>query len=125
MTNNYSSYSQGVHGSGGRTYTPSQAQHVLSVLINECRGPHERMTVEELSDRVKMQGRALRDAIRDLEVAGLVLTDFTDGYYVCRTAEEAESATRRLESQVLNMQKRIDARRKMADGLIRTQPQLL
>ena len=120
-----SARSQGVHGSGARTYRPEQAARVEMILKNECTGPQRRVTVEGLSDRVGLPGRAVRDIVRDLELARKVLTDFSDGYYVCETAAEAERATRRLESQVRHMQERITARREMTQQLATTQSQLL
>jgi hypothetical protein len=101
------------------------ASRVLMILKNECVGPENTMTVDALATRVGLNGRAVRDIVRDLEVAQQVLTDFADGYFVCRTADEAERSTRRLESQVANMQERIEARRKMATALIRVQRRLL
>jgi len=109
--------SQGVHGSGSRGYRIEQADRVLHILKNECVGADCRMTVEDLADRVGILGRALRDIVRDLELKQLVLTNFSDGYYVCTTRAEAERATRRLESQVRNMSERIAARRAMAERL--------
>lgn len=106
--------SQGVHGAGSRTYQPSQATRVLLILKNECVGPANCTTLEALAARTGLNGRALREIIGDLEKARQVLTDFTDGYYVCETPEQAERATRRLESQVLRMQERIAARQQMA-----------
>ena len=67
----------------------------------------------------------VRDIVRDLELARKVLTDFSEGYYVCETVEEAERATRRLESQVKNMQERIVARREMTMELATAQEHLL
>jgi len=125
VTANVQSRSQGVHGSGARTYRPEQATRVLLILRNECVGSDHTMTVEALAARVGMNGRAVRDVVRDLEVAQLILTDFTEGYYVCETSDQAERATRRLESQVRNMQERIEARRIMAADLVREQRRLL
>lgn len=125
LTHNYASHSQGVHGAGARTYKPEMATRVLFVLRNECLGPLNVMTVEALATRVGLNGRAVRDIVRDLEVSGLVLTDFAEGYYICETAEQAERSTRRLESQVANMQERIEARRKMVAELVRLQRRLL
>jgi hypothetical protein len=112
-------HAQGVHGAGSRNYQPSQATRVLMILKNECAGPTNCTTLEALAARTGMNGRALREIIGDLEKAHQVLTDFTDGYYVCETPEQAERATRRLESQVLRMQERIAARRHMATLLDR------
>jgi hypothetical protein len=67
----------------------------------------------------------VRDIVRDLELQRRVLTDFAEGYFVCQTAEQAERSTRRLESQIANMQERIDARREMAADLVRLQRPLL
>src|SRR5215831_8402656 len=118
LTHNYSSHSQGVHGAGSRSYKPEQARRVLLILRNECVGAEHTMTVDALATRVGLNGRAVRDIVRDLELARMVLTDFADGYFVCRSAAEAERSTRRLESQVANMQQRITARREMTAGLI-------
>ena len=109
--------SQGVHGSGGRSYPPDKAGEVLRILKADCVGPSRRIKVADLADRVGLLGRAVRDIVRDLELAGLVLTDFSDGYYVCTTRAEAERATRRLDSQVRNMCARIEARRRMTERL--------
>jgi DNA-binding GntR family transcriptional regulator len=109
--------SQGIHGSGGRAYSKGKATLVLHILRNECVGPDCRITVDDLSGRVGLLGRAVRDIVRDLELAQLVLTNFSDGYYVCTTREQAERATRRLDSQVQNMCARIEARRAMTDRL--------
>lgn len=125
VTRNFASHSQGVHGAGARTYPPHMATRVLVILRNECVGREHMMTVESLAARTGINGRAVRDIVRDLELAQLVLTDFADGYFVCQTVEEAERSTRRLESQVANMQKRIEARRQMASRLDQTQPRLL
>lgn len=125
LTHNYASRSQGVHGAGGRTFKPEQATRLLLILKNECVGPENRKTVDELATRLGMNGRAVRDVISELEKARQVLTDFSEGYYVCETAEQAERATRRLESQVANMQERIAARRAMAATLVHQQAGLL
>lgn len=124
LHHNYASRSQGVHGAGARSYKPDQANRLLLILTNECVGPANRKTVDELAARLGMNGRAVRDAISDLEKARRVLLDQTDGYYVCETAEQAERGTRRLESQVDHMQERIDARRVMAGELVKTQARL-
>jgi DNA-binding FadR family transcriptional regulator len=124
VTRNVATKAQGVHGAGARTYRPEQATRLLLILKNECAGPANRTTVEALAARVGMNGRAVRDAISDLEKSRQVLTDFSEGYYVCETAEQAEQATRRLESQVKHMQERIEARRAMAADLIRQQARL-
>lgn len=118
LTHNYSSRSQGVHGAGGRSFKADQANRLLLILKNECVGPDRRMTVEALAARVGMNGRAVRDAISELEKARRILTDFSDGYYVCETVEQAERATRRLESQVTHMQERVVARRAMAAAML-------
>lgn len=125
LTHNYASHSQGVHGAGARTYKPEMAMRVLMILNNECLGRENTMTVEALAARIGLNGRAVRDIVRDLEIAQQVLTDFADGYFVCQTADEAERSTRRLESQVANMQQRIEARRKMAATLVTMQRRLL
>jgi len=125
VTTNVSSRSQGVHGAGARTFKPEMANRILMVLRNECVGELNRMTVEQLATRVGLNGRAVRDVIRELEGTGQVLTEFSEGYYVCTTAVEAERGTRRLESQVQQMQQRIAARRKMAARLRKHQPALL
>ena len=117
-TENVASRSQGVHGSGARTYRPDQAARVLLILRNECVGAEHTMTVDTLAARVGLNGRAVRDIVRDLEIARQVLTDFSHGYFVCRTADEAERSTRRLESQVTNMTQRIVARRAMTAELV-------
>ncbi len=109
--------SQGVHGSGSRQYRPEKAEQVLRILKHECVGPDNVKTVEDLAARVGLLGRALRDIVRDLELAQLVLTDFSEGYYVCTTRAQAERATRRLDSQVRNMCARIEARRAMSEQL--------
>lgn len=119
------SHSQGVHGSGGRAYKPEMAERVLCILCAEAQGPANTMTVNALADRVGLLGRTVRDIVRDLELQRRVLTDFAEGYFVCQTAEQAERSTRRLESQVANMQQRIDARREMAADLVRLQRPLL
>lgn len=118
LTHNYASRSQGVHGAGGRSFKAEQANRLLLILANECVGPDNRKTVDELAARVGMNGRAVRDAISELEKAQRVLTDFSDGYYVVETVEQAERATRRLESQVTHMQERIEARRAMAAAMV-------
>ena len=120
-----SARSQGVHGSGARTYRPEQAARVEMILKNECVGRRNTMTAETLADRVDLPGRAVRDVVRDLELARKLLTDFSEGYYICETAEEAERATRRLESQVKHMQERITARREMTLQLRTEQERLL
>lgn len=125
LTHNYASRAQGVHGAGARSYKPKMAMRVLFILKNECVGTERRMTVEQLAARVGLNGRAIRDIVRDLEVAHMVLTDFADGYYVCTTVAEAERSTRRLESQVRNMQERIEARRAMAANLVPLEQQPL
>jgi len=91
------------------------------ILTAEAVGPEHAITVADLADRVQISGRALRDVVRDLELAKRVLTNFSDGYYVCVTPDQATSATRRLVSQVQNMQARIDARRTMTAELARRQ----
>lgn len=121
VTQNVATRAQGVHGSGARNFKPDQANRLLLILKNECVGPARMMTVETLAVRLGMNGRAVRDAVSELEKAGQVLTDFTEGYYVCETVEQAERATRRLESQIRNMQARVDARRVMAAELVQTQ----
>lgn len=122
ITANYASRAQGVHGAGGRTYKPEMATRILAILCNECVGPAQAITVERLAARVGLNGRAVRQVVGDLELAGKVLTGYPtegeSGYFVCETAEQAESLTRRLESQVGTMQKRIDARRKSAQLLL-------
>lgn len=117
LTHNYASRSQGVHGAGGRACKPEQSNRLLMLLKNECVGPAHRMTVDDLAARLGMNGRAVRDAISELEKARKVLTDFSDGYFVCETAEQADRATRRLESQVMHMQERIVARLAMAAAM--------
>jgi DNA-binding transcriptional regulator YhcF (GntR family) len=124
LTHNYASRSQGVHGAGARTFKPEQANRLLLILQNECVGPSNRKTVDELATRLGMNGRAVRDAISELEKERKVLTDFSEGYYVCETAEQAERATRRLESQIRHMQDRVVARRDMAANLDRLQAEL-
>ena len=125
LQENYASYSQGIHGAGARSYEPEQLDRLLLILTSECIGPRHPLTVAALSARVRMNGRAVRDAISNLEKSRRVLTDFSDGYYVCETADQAERATRRLESQVARMSERIKARRFMAAELVREQGQLL
>jgi DNA-binding FadR family transcriptional regulator len=125
LTHNYASRSQGVHGAGARTFKPEQANRLLLILQNECVGPGNRKTVDELATRLGMNGRAVRDAISCLEKERKVLTDFSEGYYVCETAEQAERATRRLESQMGQMQERVESRRYMAATLVRSQAKLL
>ena len=116
---------QGIHGSGARSYKPEQAAHVLMILNNECVGRSHAMKADALGDRVGLLGRAVRDVVRDLELGRKILTDGTDGYYVCETVEDAERGTRRFESQVKNMQERIAARREMTRDLDIAQEQLL
>jgi len=125
LTHNYASRAQGVHGSGSRTYKPDMGARILAILLNECVGPDNAVTVEGLATRVGLNGRAVRQAVGDLELAGKVLVGYPvkgpAGYFVCQTAEQAESLTRRLESQVNAMQKRIDIRRKGAQQLVRVE----
>src|SRR4051794_41016791 len=109
VVSNIATRAQGVHGSGARNFKPEQANRLLLILKNECVGPANMMTVEVLSARLGMNGRAVRDAVSELEKAGQVLVDQTEGYYVCETAEQAERGTRRLESQIRKMQARVDA----------------
>ena len=117
---------QGIHGSGSRGYTPAMARRVLMVLLNQCVGPQNRKTVEVITQLAGLQGRSLRAVISYLENHKLVLTNFTNGYYVCTTVEEAQRGTFRLESQVRSMTRRIAARREMEveNGLPRLQPPL-
>lgn len=125
LTANYASRAQGVHGSGSRTYKPEMADRILAILLAECVGPERAITVESLAARVGLNGRAVRQAVGDLELAGRVLTGYPtkgeSGYFVCEAAEQAESLTRRLESQINAMQKRVDARRKSAQQLVKTE----
>lgn len=122
ITTNVASRAQGVHGSGARTYKPEMATRILFILRNECVGPDNAMTVEALAARVGLNGRAVRQAVGDMEVGGVVLTDQPTkgaaGYFICDSADQAESFTRRLESQVEKMQRRIDARRRSAAALV-------
>lgn len=125
ITANYASRAQGVHGSGGRTYKPEMADRILAILLAECVGPDRAITVEGLATRVGLNGRAVRQCVGDLELAGCVLTGYPahgeSGYFVCQTTEQAESLTRRLESQIGTMQKRVDARRKSAQHLLKSE----
>ena len=111
---------QGVHGSGGRTYTAQQGRALLAALkLHE--GRSNPITVEELAMSTGVNGRAVRQFLSDYDGAAFLLGGGDDGYFVCAYADEGDAFTGRIASQIRTMQERVDRRRDFAQQLPRQQ----
>jgi hypothetical protein len=109
----YSSRGQGVHGSGSKTYSPQDAQRLTDVL--KRMGP---TTVEDLADLLNMGGRAVRQILSDLDGVAFLLGGDDDGVLSCEWADEGDHKTRRLASQIKNMQERVERRERYAAAFL-------
>lgn len=110
-------------GSGSRDYEEGEYRRVVEAMRSWHVGPAGAVKREDLSREVNVEGRTVRSILSEADGVEFVLGDGDDGTFVAETAEDAESATRRLESQARKMQARASRRR--AFDLPRLQETLL
>jgi hypothetical protein len=103
--------SQGVHGSGGKTYTGEQYRRVVDALLAAT----EPMTVEELSEATYVGGRTIRAIVSDADGVDFLLGGNSDkGYILAKAAWEADRIDKRMSSQIAKMCDRRSRRREYA-----------
>lgn len=107
---------QGIHGSGGRSYKAHEARLVAAEL-KYATGLTRAVTVEYLARATGIGGRAVRQILSDFDGVWYLLGGGDDGYYVCEWADEGDSFTRRMRSQVTTMQERVTRRSTFAATL--------
>lgn len=104
---------QGVHGSGGRSYTAAQGRALSAALKAHC-GRDQATTIEALADATQVNGRAVRQFLYDYDGTWFLLGGGDEGIYLCEWADEADSLSRRIRSQIKTMQHRLDRREQFA-----------
>lgn len=114
---------QGVHGAGQRTYSIEQYNAVVSqiLLLRE----RQQITVEEVSQRTGVPGRAVREIVSVADgVEFLLGGGGNDGYELATYQEDAKRITARLESQAKRMMERVARRKIKMEELVQNQPSL-
>lgn len=104
---------QGVHGSGGRDYSPAQYRLVVDAIKAIPDG--HAVTVELVSNATGVPGRTVREVISAADGVDILLGGEGNGYRRATCPSDAERLTRRYESQVRRMAERVERRRAWAD----------
>ena len=112
---------QGIHGAGGSGYTRSEVAQVVAVVCRAA-GP---LTVEDIARSTNLGGRTVRAILGEQDGLAFLLAGGDEGYRVCDLADDAESYTHRMESQIATMAARVARRRQFAATLDRRQEALL
>ncbi len=108
--------SQGVHGSGGRTFTPSQRASVVSVMLQHI-GRRNILTLEQITELTSIAGRTVRQIISECDGVEFVNGGAKSGYFVAEYLEETVHGSAQLRSQALQMLARADRRDALAKSL--------
>ena len=103
--------SQGVHGSGGRSFSPEQEARVLDCLTAWFEVSDEPVTVEQLSAATAVPGRTVREIVSRADgVSFLLGGDGARGYQLASDALDARRYSARIESQARTMEARSSRR---------------
>ena len=102
--------SQGVHGSGGRGYSPAQYAAVVEA-VKRVGGYGEALTVERISDATGIAGRTVREVLSAADGVDVLLGGDGQGYRLAADPSDAERLTLRYESQLRRMAERVERRR--------------
>lgn len=121
MTNS-TSLAQGLHGSGSREYDWRQSEPVLAAIRNASHGAP--VTVEDLVAHTGVAGRTIRQILSDADGVHLLLGGGA-GYFIAEFADDADSLTNALKSQIATMTARVERRDRYGLALPRRQGVLL
>ena len=91
---------------GVRSYTPGQAALLAETLRAFHVGAGQRVTMATLARALRLDGRILRAALRDLDGVEFVIAGGDDGLYIATATEEAEQFTWRLMRTATSLQSR-------------------
>jgi hypothetical protein len=115
------SLSQGLHGTGSRDYDWRQADQVLDRHHRAAASPADGS--EDLVGETGIHGRTVRQILSDADGAQLLLGSAA-GYFVCEVADDGDSLTAALRSQIASMSARVERRDRFALRLLRCQGRL-
>lgn len=104
--------SQGVHGSGGRNYSPGQYTAVVRMIAGLAEG--EVVTVEDVASQTGVPGRTVREIVSAADGVEFLLGGDGQGYRLATSQADAERLTQRHASQARRMFERSQRRDRMA-----------
>lgn len=110
----------GANDAGSRTYAANQRAAVIAELRRHV-GKNHATTMNDLAIACRINGRALRQLISDLDGVELLLAFNEDVIYVAETADDADQFTGRLRHQAERMLERVQRRDTLAVTLPRGQ----
>jgi hypothetical protein len=101
----------GSKDSGTREYTSDERARVVAEMLKHV-SSYYATTIEMLGKTARVEGRALRQIISDIDGVDLVVGyDDHDRIFVCEHSYQAEHHTLKLLSQARAMQERAERRR--------------
>jgi hypothetical protein len=119
---NSATLAQGLHGSGSRDFDWREQRKVVDAVLRAQRSAP--LTVEDLVARTDIPGRTVRAVLSAVDGVEFLLGG-TGGYFVCEYADDGDSLSAALRSQITAMTIRLERRDGMALLLPRRQGRLL